>query len=628
MKRAGVVHTPGMADEMLAELAPLLAADGVDLENPDADLDLDRLNAALAAATERYNMELFTPVGDARALALSTLREISDAVQREDQAAAEQVLGEIGPYEDAGRPSAAQLIGTSLDLLDAWHSQDPTRGHLQTFSAPRRLGKGRGAGPDLLALARKGRAFATLDKLIGHHRGQAVADAGALLVAATLRALAAREGRDYATVASQYLGEAPPSSLRATTRPDTAAPTATRPAATGSSAPGSAFGAAAAAELSTRTHLQGYRRWLQGVPGAHAAVVEAEVSSLEDFFRTVALEGVDPQQPENIYDVLDLADEIFAPHQLPTLYGLLHDYVHYRMEEDPEDTGWAEAHAVISEELFEDEDGAPDEVQAALREAEGLDDGQRRAALAHLPLVSATRELLRWIGASRQITASGLLRRADIEPVAAMLGISAEGVAQQVPIDFGARAEELAGPVSERQRVYVQSAKEIPELAAWWVALQEAGVIELTSTRVRPGPSAAALDEGAELPLDVVDELVTIYVAEILIAPMDGPVAIQRFGHAVVMQTADQVLRAIAPDAEIVTGPGGGMAELLGLRVRGELRRLEAAGILEFPDDGAGGAADGRGPVVPVALRQPVMVGVMLAGEMLDPGDEDEDDDA
>ncbi len=32
--------------------------------------------------------------------------------------------------------------------------------------------------------------------------------------------------------------------------------------------------------------------------------------------------------------------------------------------------------------------------------------------------------------------------------------------------------------------------------------------------------------------------------------------------------------------------------------------------------------------MVPVALRQPVMVGVMLAGEMLDPGDEDEDDDA
>lgn len=54
---AGVVHKPGLADEMLRELAPFLAEEGVDLNDPDG-LDLDTLNAALARATARFNASL------------------------------------------------------------------------------------------------------------------------------------------------------------------------------------------------------------------------------------------------------------------------------------------------------------------------------------------------------------------------------------------------------------------------------------------------------------------------------------------------------------------------------------------------------------------------------------------
>lgn len=57
MKKAGIVHRPGLANEMLEEMAPLLAEQGIDLSDPDAEVDPDRLNAALSYATERYNME-------------------------------------------------------------------------------------------------------------------------------------------------------------------------------------------------------------------------------------------------------------------------------------------------------------------------------------------------------------------------------------------------------------------------------------------------------------------------------------------------------------------------------------------------------------------------------------------
>jgi hypothetical protein len=60
-------------DETLRELAPLLAEEGIDVDNIDG-LDLDTLQAALNRAVERHNMTRFTPVGQARELAATTLR--------------------------------------------------------------------------------------------------------------------------------------------------------------------------------------------------------------------------------------------------------------------------------------------------------------------------------------------------------------------------------------------------------------------------------------------------------------------------------------------------------------------------------------------------------------------------
>ena len=66
-------YTPGVADEMLRELGPLVAEEGIDLNDIDVP-DMDTLQNALNRAVERRNMALFTPVGQARELALTALR--------------------------------------------------------------------------------------------------------------------------------------------------------------------------------------------------------------------------------------------------------------------------------------------------------------------------------------------------------------------------------------------------------------------------------------------------------------------------------------------------------------------------------------------------------------------------
>jgi hypothetical protein len=53
---------PGMASELLRELAPLLGEEGIDVDNIDVP-DLGTLQQAVNRAIERQNMVRFTPVG-------------------------------------------------------------------------------------------------------------------------------------------------------------------------------------------------------------------------------------------------------------------------------------------------------------------------------------------------------------------------------------------------------------------------------------------------------------------------------------------------------------------------------------------------------------------------------------
>ena len=54
-----IEHKPGMAEEMLRELAPLLAKEGIDLSGDDIP-DMETLQAALDRTVERRNLELIS----------------------------------------------------------------------------------------------------------------------------------------------------------------------------------------------------------------------------------------------------------------------------------------------------------------------------------------------------------------------------------------------------------------------------------------------------------------------------------------------------------------------------------------------------------------------------------------
>jgi hypothetical protein len=181
---------PGMANEMLRELAPLLAEEGIDVDNIDAG-DIDTLQRAMNRAVDRHNMALFTPVGDMRETAAAALRLVVEALAEDDTSVASAILDQIQPESpDNSAPTVSACIGIILGLLDDWlGGLDPR--------APTRLGErvrlpkghwlGERAARDILALAGKGRAFRSLGPLIARQGGQHVLYGSALVLTAAIR---------------------------------------------------------------------------------------------------------------------------------------------------------------------------------------------------------------------------------------------------------------------------------------------------------------------------------------------------------------------------------------------------------------------------------------------------------
>jgi hypothetical protein len=180
---------PGMAKEMLRELAPLLAEEGIDVNN--IDVDMDTLQRAMNRAVERQNMALFTPVGERRDVAAAALRLVVEALADNDTEVASAILEQVQPESrDNSAPEVSACIGIALGLLDDWLS-----GHDET--APARLADrvrlpkghwvGERAARDILSLAAKGRAFRSLGSLLTRQGGPQVLYGSALALAATVR---------------------------------------------------------------------------------------------------------------------------------------------------------------------------------------------------------------------------------------------------------------------------------------------------------------------------------------------------------------------------------------------------------------------------------------------------------
>jgi hypothetical protein len=188
---------PGMANELLRELAPLLAEEGIDVDNIDVP-DLNTLRQALNRAIERHNMAMFTPVGQARDLAAVTLRLAAEAIAGDDTRLAAAILDQAKPESpDGAAATVSGCIGVALGLLDQWlsgHDADAPTGLAKLTRLPAGHWAGKRAATDILTLAGKGRAFSSLDALIARQGGQHVLYGSALALTAALRAWSRHAG--------------------------------------------------------------------------------------------------------------------------------------------------------------------------------------------------------------------------------------------------------------------------------------------------------------------------------------------------------------------------------------------------------------------------------------------------
>jgi hypothetical protein len=195
---------PGLAQETLHELAPLLAEEGIDVDNIDVP-DLDTLQAAMNRAVERHNLTRFTPVGHARDLAATTLRLVIEALADGDTTLAAAILEQVQPDSPGHTaPTVASCIGVALGLLDDWLSGSdphPPSGLGQRVRLPAGHWLGERAATDILVLARKGRAFNSLDTLIARQGGKHVLYGSALTLAAAMKTWAANTDTPVAEVA-------------------------------------------------------------------------------------------------------------------------------------------------------------------------------------------------------------------------------------------------------------------------------------------------------------------------------------------------------------------------------------------------------------------------------------------
>jgi hypothetical protein len=196
MRDNGIVHKPGLAADLLQEVAPLLAEEGIDI-NATADLDMATLNAALGRAVERRNLQNFTPVGATRAKTLTTLRLLAEAINDNNLALADAITNSVEPEPAGDAPSIAHLIGVSMGTLDAWYTGPALPNNLPTVQVPAWQKHAKAAATDVLALARKGRAFDSIGSLHGHHTGLTILHGGILAITGTLHSWATR---DHTTV--------------------------------------------------------------------------------------------------------------------------------------------------------------------------------------------------------------------------------------------------------------------------------------------------------------------------------------------------------------------------------------------------------------------------------------------
>ncbi|CAM5531629.1 hypothetical protein LSHI6S_00030 [Leifsonia shinshuensis] len=161
-----MVRAPGLADDLLQQLAPLLAESGIDLTT--GSHTIEEVNAALAAATERHNLILTTPVGKSLTATFETIAIAVDQISYGDIDAFIEEASSLHPDEE---PTPAQVIGVCLGRLDDWYTNPETSEKLAEIDLSKWQAEDRQTVAAILELARQGRAFASYRELLLEHGG-------------------------------------------------------------------------------------------------------------------------------------------------------------------------------------------------------------------------------------------------------------------------------------------------------------------------------------------------------------------------------------------------------------------------------------------------------------------------
>lgn len=505
LARMGVTHRPGLAQEVLTELNPLLKDEGIDLD-AGGNADLDALDGALQRAVERHNLELSTPTGRHRDLTLAVLRRIAELQEIGDDDEVHHILDLVGPDPSENAPSAAQVMGVGLGLLDDWFRQSRTRRALATLGNAPGIRRHSAAG-EVVEAARRKRAFATTNHLLLTYGGHEVLDATAIAVAAALKAIARATRTSLPLTCARLLID------------DAAYESALEDFDGATEDPLDIDGPLRPADA---VLLDSFTAWLDAQPEDLIAApdVASEIHVFGLMLKLMDVMGLEPLDRDDTAEFLDRlhdmsidADDDTRSTAMAAL-ATFEDYTSYRAAttRGSESDAWAE----LADSVNPTPEGPDFDALVGLAEA-ATSAKKRGASQAATTLCRSVGEFLAWLGTSRQVTASGWLRLADIEPVAAMLGVRAAGSSlssspdvSQLPLPGVPTASSQRAPGESTRQV--RSMANVPILAAWWSALQRADIVEIRGSRVRPGPAAHLWLDGATPTLGMSNDLLTHFI--------------------------------------------------------------------------------------------------------------------
>lgn len=588
MRKRGIVHKSGMAAELMEEIAPLLKAEGIDLDDPDVDLDHDALNAAMSRAVEQHNLGLFTPVATQREQVEQLLAEFADASTAKNLRAAEEILDSVEPEPTAHRPAVSHVIGASLGLLDTWYTDAQLRVLLSDVRVPKWRGPARSIASRLIRAAQSGDAYASLDELIVRHGGLLVFQAGVLAVAGTIHSFANVRRTSVPDAAQYLLG---PSATRA-------------PGHTGE-----AFGLAPAADEFAQDLFEAFAAWLYE-RGDAAEFADVQRRVLENVFEMADVLEFDLRRPSGVLEFANRMESWEDEGVAETVLTSLDTYLHFRIETAEYPAPWEQVHEATGP-LPHDSSPEGQETAEVMAAVDALSNDDRRRALNEVRVVNAVFPLLGWLGKGQATTPASGVRRAEIKTVASMIGVTARGTAERaaqtetLDLEFADERESLETGASN-----VNSIKDVPQLHAWWEALKFAEIIVRQGNRIRPGEYAQEFTDGELPPLETSEILASTFIAELLAQELKRRP--KGLSTMVVFFLVER-LRAAAADRRVDEKVDlSQWREMIASRATPILEMIESTGLVEGSGDEL---------AVPPALRGAVLKGAIMALALLGEGD-------